>query len=198
MSRYPHFRCGVFGMCLSRLLLVGISSLWGLGAARAQPDYDHNCVANLQDCLTFMSDYSAGRIEADLNLDGLVNSTDFDAFSDSKAKPVFTYYWMVSTVWEPGRTMDTVTDLGSAPISHNTVIIYEQDFPKIPIVIHADGSHGERGIQLILKGLDGTYLAWQSNMALWMAAHTATVPTTIASRVPVEPPSREHLACSLL
>ena len=26
MIRYPHFRCGVFGMCLSRLLLVGLSN----------------------------------------------------------------------------------------------------------------------------------------------------------------------------
>lgn len=185
MSRHPHFRCGVFGMCLSRLLLVGLSAFVGSGVARAQPDYDHNCVTNLQDCLKFMDDYSAGRIEADLNLDGVVNLTDFDAFSESKAKPTFTYYWMVSTVWEPGRTMDTVTNLGSAPISRNTVIIYEQDFPKIPIVIHSNGSHGERGIQLILKGLDGSYAAWQTNMTLWMAAHTATVPLTVASRVPV-------------
>ncbi|MEK6702998.1 MAG: hypothetical protein AABZ53_12095 [Planctomycetota bacterium] len=171
-------------MCLSRLLLVGLSTFGGLDAARAQPDYDHNCVTDLQDCLRFMDDYSAARIEADLNLDGVVNAADFDAFSDSKAKPTFTYYWMVSTVWEPGRTMDTVTNLGSAPISRNAVIIYEQDFPKIPIVIGPNGVHGDKGIQLILKSPDGTYTAWQANMAAWMAAHSVSVPTVVSARVP--------------
>ncbi len=170
-------------MCLSRLLFVGLSSFGG--SAHAQPDYDHNCVTDLQDCLKFMDDYSASRAGADLNLDGVVNAADFDAFSDTKAKPTFTYYWMVSSVWEPGRTMDTVTNLGSAPISRNAVIIYEQDFPKIPIVIGPNGIHGEAGIQLILRGLNGSYAAWQTNLATWMAEHTASVPTVIASRVPV-------------
>jgi hypothetical protein len=152
----------------------------------AQPDYNHDCASTFADSLAFMSDFAAGRPAADLNLDGRIDQNDFDAFADSRAKPEFGFYWQVSTTLEPGSAMDTRTNLQGVTISRNSVMIYEQEFPKIPIR-YEDGGRVvpvESGFHLMFRGLDGGYSTWRPCYDAWMAEHTASLPAVLAPKVP--------------
>lgn len=164
-------------------------------AAAAQPDYNHDCTSNFFDSLAFMSDFAGELPAADLNLDGRVDQNDFDAFADSRARPQFGYYWQVSTTLEPNRAMDTQTDLTGIPVSRNCTIIYEQEFPKIPI-IYEDGARlvaRETGFHLLFRGILGTYAGWQLNRDAWMAEHMASLPAVVLAKVPN--PAFDGLLC---
>lgn len=163
--------------------------------ALSQPDYNHDCTSNFFDSLAFMSDFAAELPAADLNLDGRVDQTDFDGFADSRAKAQFGYYWQVSTTLEPGRAMDTQTDLTGVPVSRNCTIIYEQEFPKIPI-IYQDADRliaQETGFHLLFRGVLGSYAGWRLNHDAWMAEHLASLAAVVLVKVPS--PNFDGLVC---
>lgn len=162
-----------------------LAALAWAGAAAAQPDYNRDCVQNFNDSLAFMNDYAARSPAADLNLDGQINQADFDSFADSKAKTNFQLYWQVSTVLEgTANNMDTLTNLAGAPVNRNCEIIYEQEFPKIPIAYNNDGVPTEGGFHWIFRDLGGGYLGWRVNYDLWMTEHMLSLPVVMARTIP--------------
>ncbi|QOI99936.1 MAG: hypothetical protein HRU70_05330 [Phycisphaeraceae bacterium] len=156
---------------------------WFTPGALAQPDYNRDCVANFADSLSFMDDYAARRSAADLNLDNTVDLADYSAFVESRAKTNFTYYWLVSTGLQGNQPMDTLVNLSGIPISRDCAIIYEQDYPKIPMRLGPNGEHLEAGLYLLFRSANGTYTHWSSNHDAWMAEHQATAHVAFNNRV---------------
>lgn len=171
--RRSRFRAAVMALCTG-----GASAV-----ALLPPDYDRNCSPGFSDAIKFMSDFQNGLPAADLNMDGLVNAVDFASFSNNRARVNYSIYWQVSTQLEGFRSMDTQTNLTGLPISRNCVMIYEQEFPKIPILYGENGATIDPGFHILLRGADGTYTNWRQNYEAWMTAHRASIPAVVAADV---------------
>ena len=165
------------------LLGMAVSAFF-IGAARAQPDYNRDCVANFADSIAFMNDYAALAPAADVNLDGVVNQADFDSFSESRAKTNFTVYWQATNASQAAPAVDRQTNLTGIPISRDAAILYQQRFPTIPIRYGPNGAHLESGYQIMFRGLDGTYATWRLNYDAWMLLHVASIPALAISEMP--------------
>lgn len=148
------------------------------------PDYDHNCTPGFSDAIKFMEDFQNGSPAADLNMDGLVNSIDFAQFSNNRARTHYSVWWQVSTQLEGSRSMDTRADLSGLPVSRNCVMLYEQEFAKIPILYGQDGAITDSGLHVILRGSDGTYTNWLANYNAWMAEHRQSIASVVATDIP--------------
>lgn len=175
-SRWIHEIVRVFA-----LLIAALGGRTSLG----QIDYNHDCSSNFYDSIQFMDDYQAGRASADLNLDGTVNMSDYSGFAESRAKPQFTYYWMVTTGLQGNQSMDTLTDLSGIPLNRNCAVVYEQDFPKIPVRFGPNGEHLSAGMYMLLQDQQGGYTNWLGNFTAWMLAHSQTAAQAFNNRVPV-------------
>lgn len=153
-------------------------------SAHAQPDYNRDCVADFNDSLAFMADFAARSMNADLNLDGAVNQTDFDLFADSRAKTNFKVYWQVSTSHQRENDMDTITDLGGAPVERACEMLYEREFPKYPGIFDEDGRGLEYGFHLMFRDSPGVYTNWRQRYDQWMAEHIASLPALMRQGIP--------------
>lgn len=152
----------------------------------AQPDYNRDCKADFHDQVQFLDAFAAGRSEADINLDTVVNTQDYELFFEVRPSRSLQFYWVVSTLLEGNRRMDSRTDLTGLPISRNCHILYEQHVPNPPLVLGPNGEQVERGYHILFRGVDGTYGSWKSNYESWRARYVAELPPYIANTVPAD------------
>lgn len=170
-----------------RLLGAASVFVWAVpGVARAQYDYNLDCVSAFQDQIAFLRDFNAGSMAADLNLDGMVNQTDYDLFIANKVKPNYSVYWMVTNAVQDQSLGYMDRQCGAdLPLNRNCLILYEGWFPIMPFTRDGLNFPNEIGYHTMFEDQAGSFANWEANYLAWLAAYDASIPGVLAKAVPL-------------